>query len=49
MTNTKIVKHSIQCEECENTFVLAYMPVEDKPLYCPFCGEMLEDDSEDEE
>lgn len=41
-------KLSIICQYCESSFVLRYNEAFDDPKFCPFCGEAL-DIEEDED
>lgn len=34
------------CENCETEFTLIYDKETDKPEYCPFCGNSLEQDND---
>lgn len=34
------------CENCETEFTLIYDKETDKPEYCPFCGNSLEQDDD---
>jgi hypothetical protein len=39
-----------ECSSCESTYSIAYMEEmvsQDLPEYCPFCGEIIEELSED--
>lgn len=45
-----------KCMECESSYILEFVEEEvmdtdgeHKPCYCPFCGEMIEEDVEHEE
>lgn len=40
----------IECRNCETKFTLIYdrEEVEDKPEYCPFCGDLYNDAYDDE-
>lgn len=36
---------TVDCESCESTFNMGYiveMVSEEAPIYCPFCGEVIE-------
>ena len=39
----------IQCQECKAEFEMKYLETETgEPEYCPFCGDALNEDLEDE-
>lgn len=44
----KIKKASIECQNCEKFFIVAYNYNED-PLFCPFCGSTTEDDEKSDD
>lgn len=49
MTNKTI---TAECDNCESTYEVQYteeLTSEEYPEFCPFCGEMIEDITEQEE
>lgn len=44
MVGAEVIKR-VECNNCEVKYTLTYdkEEVEDKPEYCPFCGDLVED------